>query len=135
VVRDAKYIHTDMKLRLKKYRVICTILYQRLLYCELQCGKRSQGNQKKRFKDTIETLLEIFGINIVTWEDVAQDKTSWYAVIRQGSSTHESFRKYLRQSTQRRKKNTSQKNKGAFKQSKYFLPALHKKYSASYRTC
>jgi hypothetical protein len=58
---------------------------KRLLYREMQCGKCSQ--------DTPKTSLKSFGINIDTWEDVAQDRTAWHAHIQQGSSTHKLFRK------------------------------------------
>uniref|UniRef100_A0A0L8I6R6 C2H2-type domain-containing protein n=1 Tax=Octopus bimaculoides TaxID=37653 RepID=A0A0L8I6R6_OCTBM len=44
--------------------------YKKLLFGELQKGKRSQGGQKKRFKDT----LKAFSIDHDTWERSALDR-------------------------------------------------------------
>jgi hypothetical protein len=44
-----------------------------LFYCELQKGKRLQGGQKKRFKDTLKTSLTAFGIYSDTLEAAAME--------------------------------------------------------------
>ena len=52
-------------------------LPKRLLFGELQQGKRSQGGQKKRFKDTLKASLKAFNINHNTWEHSALDRGMW----------------------------------------------------------
>src|ERR1700729_2951971 len=52
-----------------------------LFYCELEKGKRSQGGQKKCFKDTLKTSLPAFSINSDTWEVAAMDQTAWRSYI------------------------------------------------------
>ena len=42
-------------------------------YEELQGGKRSQGGQKKRYKDTLKALLKDFNIPTDSSEQTAQD--------------------------------------------------------------
>ena len=44
---------------------------KQLLYGELQQGKRTQGGQRKRFKDTLKASLKAFSINPDTWEEAA----------------------------------------------------------------
>ena len=42
-------------------------LPKKFFYGELQDGKRSQGGQKKRYKDTLKTSLKDFDIPIGSW--------------------------------------------------------------------
>ena len=42
-------------------------------YGELQEGKRSQGGQKKRYKDTLKASLKDFDIPMGSWEQTAQE--------------------------------------------------------------
>ena len=46
-------------------------LPKKVLYGELQEGKRSQGGQKKRYKDTLKASLKDFNIPIESWEQAA----------------------------------------------------------------
>ena len=50
-------------------------LPKKVLYGELQEGKRSQGGQKKRYKDTLKASLKDFNIPTESWEQAAQDRT------------------------------------------------------------
>ena len=50
-------------------------LPKKVLSDELQEGKRSQGGQKKRYKDTLKASLKDFNIPIESWEQAAQDRT------------------------------------------------------------
>ena len=50
-------------------------LAKKVLYGELQEGKRSQGGQKKRYKDTLKASLKDFNIPTESWEQGAQDRT------------------------------------------------------------
>ena len=67
-------------------------LPKRLLYGELQHGKRSQGGQKKRFKDTLKVSLKAFDINHDTWEQTAQDRGVWRSAVHTGAKIHEANR-------------------------------------------
>ena len=50
-------------------------LPKKILYGELQVGKRSHGGQKKRYKDTLKASLKDFNIPNESWEKIAQDRT------------------------------------------------------------
>ena len=67
-------------------------LPKKVLYGELQEGKRSQGGQKKRYKDTLKASLKDFNIPIESWELVAQDRTKWRCLINKGTSQFEEKR-------------------------------------------
>ena len=54
---------------------------KKLFFGELQDGKRSLGAPKKRFKDTLKASLKAFGINPVSWEQAAADRTKWRAAV------------------------------------------------------
>ena len=60
----------------------------KVLYGELQEGKRSQGGQKKRYKDTLKALKD-FNIPTESWEQAAQDRTKWRCLINKGASHFE----------------------------------------------
>ena len=51
-------------------------LPKKILYGELQVGKRPHGDQKKRYKDTLKALLKAFNIPTESWEKIAQIKQS-----------------------------------------------------------
>ena len=57
-------------------------LPKKILYGELQAGKRSHGGQKKRYKDILKASLKDFNIPIESWEQIAQDETKWQGLIR-----------------------------------------------------
>ena len=59
-------------------------LPKKLLFGELQQGKRSQGGQKKRFKDTLKASLKAFNISHNTWEQSAQHRAAWQSAVPQG---------------------------------------------------
>ena len=61
-------------------------LPKNVLYGELQEGKRSQGGQKKRYKDTLKASLKDFNIPTEVWEQAAQDRTKWRCLINKGAS-------------------------------------------------
>ena len=67
-------------------------LPKKVLYGELQEGKRSQGGQKKRYKDTLKASLEDFNFPIESWEQAAQDRTKWRCLINKGASQFEEKR-------------------------------------------
>ena len=49
-------------------------LPKEILYGELDMGKRSQGDQKKRYKDTLKASLKDFNIPTESWKQIAQDR-------------------------------------------------------------
>ena len=57
-------------------------LPKKILYGELQVGKRSHGGQKKRYKDTLKASLKDFSIPTESWEQIAQDCTKWQGLIK-----------------------------------------------------
>ena len=50
-------------------------LPKKIIYGELQIGKRSRGGQKKRYDDTLKASLKDFNISTESWEQIAQDRT------------------------------------------------------------
>ena len=49
-------------------------LPKKILYGELQVGKRFLGGQKRRYKDTLKASLKDFNIPTESWEHIAQDQ-------------------------------------------------------------
>ena len=64
-------------------------LPKKVLYGEQQEGKRSQGGQSKRYKDTLKASLKDFNIPTESWEQAAQDRTKWRCLINKGASQFE----------------------------------------------
>ena len=62
---------------------------KKLLFGELQTGKRSLGAPKKRYKDTRKVSLKTFGINPNTWEKEAANRTKWRTLVHGGARQHE----------------------------------------------
>ena len=54
-------------------------LPNKLLFSELQHGKRSLGGPKKCYKDTLKGSLKSFNLNPDTWELAAQYHSEWRA--------------------------------------------------------
>ena len=56
-------------------------LPNKVFYGELQEGKRSKGGQKKRYKDTLKASLKDFDIPMRSWEQSAQERSTWRGII------------------------------------------------------
>ena len=67
-------------------------LPKKVLYGELQEEKRSQGGQKKRYKDTLKASLKDFNIPTKSWEQAAHDRTTWRCLINKRASQFEAKR-------------------------------------------
>ena len=67
-------------------------LPKKILYGELQVGKRAHGGQKKRYKDTLKASLKDFNIPTESWEQIAQDRTKWRGLIKRGAGEYEAKR-------------------------------------------
>ena len=62
---------------------------EQLLYGELTHGRRCRGGLTKRSKDSLKVSLKSFDIDTDSWENQAQDRPSWHALITKGSRTSE----------------------------------------------
>ena len=90
-------VHTLLKLAQLRWtghvtRMPDERLPKKILYGELQEGKRSQGGQKKRYKDTLKASLKDFNIPTDMWEQSAQDRARWRSLIRKGAEKYEEKR-------------------------------------------
>ena len=83
-------------------------LPKKILYGELQVGKRSHGGQKKRYKDTFKASLKDFSIPTESWEQIAQDRKKWRGLIRRGASEYEA--KGIRGAEQKRAQQKARAN-------------------------
>ena len=68
-------------------------LPNKVFYGELQEGKRSQGGQRKLYKETFKALLKDFSIPTESWE---QDRTKWRCLIRKGAAQYEEKRESVK---------------------------------------
>ena len=59
-------------------------LPQKIFYGELVKGKRSQGGQRKRYKDCLKSTLKLCNIDVDNWERIARDRKSWLKVVSSG---------------------------------------------------
>ena len=88
-------IHTLLKLAQLRWTGHVTRMPDdrlKILYGELQVGKRSHGGQKKRYKDTLKASLKDFNIPTESWEQIAQDRTKWRGLIKRGAGEYEAKR-------------------------------------------
>ena len=90
-------IHTLVKLAHLRWtghvtRMSDEHLPKKILYGELQAGKRSHKGQKKRYKDTLKASLKDFNIPTESWEQIAQDRTKWRGLIKRGAGEYEAKR-------------------------------------------
>ena len=99
VLKKAKMqiVHTLLKLAQLRWTVHVTRmpderLPKKVLYVELQEGKRPQGGQKKRYKDTLKASLKDFNIPTESWEQAAQDRTRWRCLVNECASQFEAKR-------------------------------------------
>ena len=81
-------------------------LPKKILYGELQVGKRSHGGQKKRYKDTLKASLNDFNIPTESREQIAQDRTKWRGLIRRGAAEYEAKKKKKKKKNQRSRAET-----------------------------
>ena len=84
-------MHTILKLAQLRWtghviRIPDERLPKKVFYEELQEGKRSQGGQKKRYKDTLKASMKDFDIPIGSWEQTAQERSKWRGLINKGAA-------------------------------------------------
>ena len=71
-------------------------LPKKVFYGDLQEGKRSQGGQKKRYKDTIKASLKDFDIPVGSWEQTAQERSKLRGFINKGAAFYEKKRESVK---------------------------------------
>ena len=69
-------------------------LLKKVYYGELQVGKRSQGGQKKCYKDTLKASLKDFNIPPESWEQIVLDRAKWRCLIRKGADDYGAMKMY-----------------------------------------
>ena len=79
---------------------------KKLLYGQLNEGKRSVGRQKKRYKDNLKECLKDFNIDPSSWEKKASNRATWRRLNTQGAKNYETRRK-----EEAKKKRTQRKNR------------------------
>ena len=67
-------------------------LPRKILYGDLQVGKRPHGGQKKRYKDTLKASLKNFNIPTESLEQIAQDRAKWRGLIIRVAGEYEAKR-------------------------------------------
>ena len=67
-------------------------LPKKVFHGELKEGKRSQGGQKKRYKDTLKDTLKDFDIPMGPWESTAQERSKWRGLINKKAALYEKKR-------------------------------------------
>ena len=67
-------------------------LLKKLVYGKLSRGKLSQGDQKKRFKDTLKVSMKYFSITSNCLGYLVQDRDKWHKVVKHGAKVCETRR-------------------------------------------
>ena len=80
---------------------------KKLLYSELKLGRRTQGGQFKRFKDTIKANLKKCGIPVNNWEGLARNRTEWRKAVYDGTEAYEA--KCIQEAERKRAQRKSRK--------------------------
>ena len=61
-------------------------LPKKVFHGKLQEGKRSQGDQKKRYKDSLKASLKDFDIPFGSWEQTGHERSKWRGHINKGAA-------------------------------------------------
>ena len=69
--RNAECTYSSEIGTVKMDRISDERLPKKMLYGELQIGKRPYGGQRKRYKDTLKASLKDFNIPTESWEQIA----------------------------------------------------------------
>nr|VZI42988.1 unnamed protein product [Spirometra erinaceieuropaei] len=67
-------------------------LPQRLLYGDVATGSRRQGDQIRRYKDTLKSCLKQLQINPINWEELVLDRPTWRGKVKTGAAIYEAKR-------------------------------------------
>ena len=137
VLKKAKMqsVHTLLKLVQLRWtghvtRMPDERLLKKVLYGELQEGKRSQGGQKKRYKDILKASLKDFNIPIESWEQAAQDRTKWRCLINKGASKFEEKRICEAERKRKERKARAKEPSSVSAQSEFTCSICNRQYRA-----
>ena len=72
-------------------------LPKQIMYAQLENGKRTQGGQRKRYKDTLHQSLKQCFIHPKTWEHQALQRDTWRSSIHKGVEIFEGQRRQKRE--------------------------------------
>ena len=92
---------------LAKTKIKTDIINEKLLYSKLSQGERSQGNQKKCFKDILKVSMKSFGITPNCLEYLVQDRDKWHKVVKWGVEVYEARRNAATELHRKLKKGTA----------------------------
>ena len=79
-------------------------LPKQVLYSELMTGKRTQGGQRKRWKDTLKANLKMGQIDLTKWENETLDRKRWRHAIHEAQTTAENHMREHENEKRRRRK-------------------------------
>ena len=96
-----------------KVRMLDHRLPKKVLFDELQEGKRSRGAPEKRFKDSLKAFLKTFTIDHDSWEAEAQDIRGWRAAIYEGATRSEASRTYAAEQRRQARKDSAKSSAAA----------------------
>ena len=82
-------------------------LPKKLLFGELQEGKRSRDVPKKRFKNSLKASLKTFTIEHYSWEGEAHDRFGWRAAVYKGTKRSEASRTYAEEQRRQARKDSA----------------------------
>ena len=85
VLKLAQQRWTGHVIRMPDERLVKKVFF----YGELQEGKRSQGCQNKRYKDTLKASLKDFDKPIGSWEQTAQEQSKWRGLVNKEAALYE----------------------------------------------
>nr|VZI11986.1 unnamed protein product [Spirometra erinaceieuropaei] len=67
-------------------------LPKRLFYGDVATGSRRQGDQIRRYKDTLKSSLKRLQINTANWGELALDRPIWRGTAKIGAAIYEANR-------------------------------------------
>ena len=87
VLKLAQLRWTGHVIRMPDERLPKTVFL--VIYGELQEGQRSQDGQKKCYIKTLKASLRDFDIPMGSWEQTAQDRSTWRGLVNKEAAFYE----------------------------------------------
>ena len=85
-------------------------LPKKVFYGESMEGKRSQGGQKKCYKDTLKDSLKDFDIPMGPWEPTAQERSKWQGLINKRAALYEKKKEKICEAERKRRERNGNTN-------------------------
>ena len=105
---EATIIHHRLRWAGHVHRMDPSRLPKQMLYGELSNGTRPRGAPKKRYKDQLKCTLGMTNIDPSSWEQTANDRTTWRRAIHQGTVDFEEKRRENEEAKRRRRRERSE---------------------------